>query len=261
MYLRKSARAKSARAISARSYALVHWPGPSRPDGVTAWVSFAPSLAAVAFIAASPPFMPESPPASRASTFAASLPETSIRPSRIVSILYRPPSTSPTAELPDSNARSPAVTVTTWLGFTSGSAVRAVSSFSVLAGGCRACGAQAASTSPLSRSATTQERALRLFGRPPDAVSGITRPVLPIRSPPTGSSVSSVVGGVGRGGALIGGDALAIGHGGSSAAAAGAAAGPVTVSPLTAHTSASTAAASRTGLTERTLPGSGRGAR
>ncbi|GAA3392096.1 hypothetical protein GCM10020369_52490 [Cryptosporangium minutisporangium] len=221
-------------------------------------MSFAPSFAAVAFIAASPPLTPESPPINRASTFAASLPETSMSPSRTVSSRYRPPSTRPTAELPDSNARSPAVTVTTWSGFTRGSAVRAVSSFSVLAGACSACGAHAASTSPLSRSASTQAWALRLFGSAAGEFPGSTSPSLPIRSPPTGSSVSSVVGGVGRGGAVTGGDALAIGHRGSSAAVAVPAAGPVTVRPLTAHTRVSTAAASRTGLTGRTLPGSGR---
>lgn len=219
VYFRKSARAKSAFAISARSYALVHWPGPSSPDGVEAWVSFAPSASAVSFIAASPPLTPASPPASRASTFAASLPETSIRPSSTVSTLYRPPSTSPTAELPDSKARSPAVTVTTWPGFTVGRAVSAVSSFRVLAGWCRACGAHAASTAPLSRSASTQECALRLFGRAAGSSSGSTRPALPIRSPPTGSSSRSCFGGTGRGGALTGGDALAIGQGGSSATA------------------------------------------
>ncbi len=177
-------------------------------------------------------------------------------PSRIVSTLYRPPSTSPTAELPDSNARSADVTVTTCSGFTRGSAVSAVSSLSVLAGWCSACGEQAASTSPLSRSASTHEWAFRPFGRRAATPSGSTSPVLPIRSPPTGSSVLSDSGGVGRGGALTGGDALAIGQGGSSAAAAGRAPGK-----LTEHTNASAAAASRTGFTGRTLPGSGRAAR
>ena len=251
----KSALAKSALAISARSYALVHWPGPSSPDGVTAWVSAAPSRAASAFIAARPPFTPSLPPANRASTFAESLPETSSSPSRIVWTLYRPPSTNPTAELPGSKARSLAVTVTVWLACTLGSAVRAVSSFWVLAGGWSACGAQAARIAPLSRSASTHERALRLAGSGPWDPSGSTSPALSIRSPPAGSSVLFRAGATGNGGALTGGFAFAIGHGGSSAARAPL--GPPTppsVKLPTVQTNASAAAASLTG---RTLPGTG----
>ena len=72
MYLRKSARARSARPIRARSYAEVSWRGPSRPDGVAACVSYACTLRAVAFIAAT---VLGTDPATRASVLAASLPE------------------------------------------------------------------------------------------------------------------------------------------------------------------------------------------
>ena len=72
VYLRKSARARSARPIRARSYAEVSWRGPSRPDGVAACVSYACTLRAVAFIAAT---VLGTDPATRASALAASLPE------------------------------------------------------------------------------------------------------------------------------------------------------------------------------------------
>ncbi|MCF0095872.1 hypothetical protein B0E54_04736 [Micromonospora sp. MH99] len=86
-YRRKVGWAKQARAINARSYALVNWPLPSRPDGVTACVWSAPRWRACSFMARTPPAAPSDPPPSRASAFAASLPELSSSPSQIVSIV------------------------------------------------------------------------------------------------------------------------------------------------------------------------------
>ena len=88
--------------MRARSYALVTWPGPSSPDGVSAWVSSAPISSAASFIARSPPATPAGPPPNRASTLAASLPELSRSPSHSVCTVYCPPSSRPTEELPGS---------------------------------------------------------------------------------------------------------------------------------------------------------------
>jgi hypothetical protein len=184
-YLRKSGSAKQARAMSARSYALVNWPRPSSPDGVTACVSNAPSRRASAFIAATPPFTPPGPPPRRASTFAASLPDWSSRPIQSVATEYFPPSTNPTAELPGSKSRSPLVTVITCLGSSLGSTVAASSSFCTLAGVPYSCGPQAPRTSPLSMSATSQEVAVSLPPGTAGTPGDTARPVVANPSPPT----------------------------------------------------------------------------
>ena len=238
-YRRKAGFAKHARAISARSYALVNWPGPSSPDGVTAWVCRAPSRCASSFIARTPPVSPSGPPPRRASAFAASLPERSSSPSQIVSIRYRPPSTSPTAELPGSTARSPAVTVTSRFGSSRGSIVAASSSFWTLAGTPYSCGPQPPSTAPLSRSATTQEVAVTAGGA--DDAGGTTSPAVSSAAPPTARAAGSGAGG-GCGGRVAGGGTF--GQGGADGSRRAGVRTPATAG--VADTGTSRAAASAT---------------
>lgn len=68
-------------------------PGPSRPDGVAAWVLVAPREAALAFILAT---VTSGPPSMWANVLAASLPETSSRPSRSWRAVYVRPGLTPT---------------------------------------------------------------------------------------------------------------------------------------------------------------------
>jgi hypothetical protein len=155
-YRRKSASLNAARVISARSYAETDCgPRPSSPDGVAACVSYARISLAVAFISAS---VLAVPPAARASAFAESLPDimNSVWNSR--STEYFPPGTRPT-RVP-STFTSSAVAVTTCRRFSRGISVSPVSSLSVLAGRNLPCGSRAASTLPVSRSASTQPRAV-----------------------------------------------------------------------------------------------------
>src|SRR6266511_4343927 len=211
-YRRKSSRAKHARAMSARSYALVYWPGPSSPLGVTVWVSYAPISRANAFIASMVPATPAGPPPTRASTVAASLPELSSRPSQRVSIEYLPPTSNPTAELPRSKSRSAGTTSTTWAGSSLGSRVAASNSFWTLAGARYSCGPHPPRTAPLSRSATSHAVADRLLGGG-GAPAGSVRPGVPRASPPMTSRVGSCVGGVAVGTGWAVGTPEAIGHG------------------------------------------------
>ena len=129
------------------------------------------------------PPRPAAPPPRRASTLAASLPDTSSSPSHRVSTVYRPPSTSPTAELPGSNGDRLRVTVTTCCGSSLASKVAASRSFCTLAGVPYSCAPQAPSTAPVSRSATSQEVAVTAGGG--GAPGAITRPELASWSPPT----------------------------------------------------------------------------
>jgi hypothetical protein len=178
-YRRKSASLNAARVISARSYAEIDCgPRPSRPDGVAACVSKAWMSLAVWFISAS---VFAAPPAARASAFAESLPDimNSVWNSR--STEYFPPGTRPT-RVP-STFTSSAVAVTTWRRFSRGISVSPVSSLSVLAGRNLPCGSRAASTLPVSRSASTQPRAVTgpgSFVRP-----SVMTPRPAIRGPPT----------------------------------------------------------------------------
>ncbi|COZ45359.1 Uncharacterised protein [Mycobacterium tuberculosis] len=70
----------AARKMTTRSCAVdaPEPPGPSRPDGVVAWVDVAPRVAALAFILAT---VTSWPPSMCANVLAASLPDTSNRPS------------------------------------------------------------------------------------------------------------------------------------------------------------------------------------
>ena len=82
------------------------------------------------------------------------------------------PGTSPTL-LPSTEA-SAGLATCVWLGSSSGSSVTAVRALSVLAGRNRWCGAFAASTSPVSASATNHDPMERSFGRAGAPGSGAT---------------------------------------------------------------------------------------
>ena len=174
---------------------------------------------ASAFIESMVPRTPLSPPATRASTLAASLPELSSRPSHSVSTEYLPPSSRPTAELPGSKSRSSAVTVMTSFGLSFGSAVSASKSFCVLAGAPYSCGPHAPRTAPVSRSATSQYFALRFFGIG-GAPGGTIKPLVASAGPPTAFGRLGSRLGIGEG--LTGGFTLTRGQGTCVAGVAGA---------------------------------------
>jgi hypothetical protein len=121
------------------------------------------------------------PPAARASAFAESLPDimNSVWNSR--STEYFPPGTRPT-RVP-STFTSSAVAVTTCRRFSRGISVSPVSTLSVLAGRNSPCGSRAASTLPVSRSASTQPRAVIGPGRCGPGALMMPRPA--IFGPPT----------------------------------------------------------------------------
>ena len=154
-------------------------PGPSSPDGVAGRVSSAPSSRAVSVMAAS---VAASPPRARASASAVSLPEFSSSPARSWRTVYCPPAPMPGLAALDRLVlrrclprRRP--------GRAAATATSAVSTFNADAGRCRACGALAARTAPVSRSASTQPSAVT-SGAP----VGPTSSQAPICGPPTGSS-------------------------------------------------------------------------
>ncbi len=238
-YRRKSGRSNNCRAINAKSYALVNCPGPSKPDGVTAWVCHAPSLRASSFINRSPPATPSGPPPNRASTLAASLPELSNSPSQSVSTEYSPPTSSPTAELPGSKPMSSSVTSTIDSGSSRSSNAAANSNFCVEAGIPYSCGPHPPSTSPVSRSATNQEVADNRSPGTGGASGGTTNPAVANASPPTRRSPGAKFGGDAGGSSRTGGvPTSATGHGTYSGRGSTADAGPTVTTGIISNASA-----------------------
>ncbi len=157
-------------------------PGASRPDGVIARVSRAPSSAASAFILRT---ALGTPPSLRASACATSLPDAISRACMSCSTVYSPPLRRPMQE--HSWSRSSWVATTVVSSGSSLATTMASSTFITDAGRCLPCGSNEASTAPLSMSASTQLAAVRSSGSGL-AFGGSTRPHSARRSPPTGVS-------------------------------------------------------------------------
>ena len=128
-----------------------------------------------------------------ASACAASLPECISSPCSSWLTVNTPPSSTPT--LVPSAAASSAVPGTDLFRGSELMAAIATSTLMMLAGRCRPCGSFAASTAPLSRSATSQASAETSFGT--GGVSGaVTMPQPASASPPTGlGGTASGIGG------------------------------------------------------------------
>ena len=129
-------------------------PGPSSPDGVAGRVSSAPS--SLRRLGHRRHASAASPPSARASACAVSLPELSSRPAAAAAPCTCPPGPMPGPAAVDRVVLRGAVDHRVRVEPVD--ATSAVSTFSVDAGRCRACGARAASTAPVSRSARTKPR-------------------------------------------------------------------------------------------------------
>lgn len=156
-YRAKSALRSPARPKTARSYADDTWPGVSYPSGDSTWVSNAPSSRALACIRSAAACQP---PLSAARTCTASLPEFRNTPRHRSATSYVRPGATPTRLLPAPiPASSCSPTRCRIPAGREGSTVSAKSVLRVLAGGSGRCASEAASTSPLSASATSHDSA------------------------------------------------------------------------------------------------------
>lgn len=185
-YRAKSALRSPARPNTARSYADETWPGVSYPSGDSTLVSSAPSARALSCIRAA---VARQPPLREASTRTASLPELRNTPRHRSAIRYVRPSATPTRLLPGPiPTNSSSLTVCGTPAGMVGSRVRANSVFKVLAGGSFRCASCAASTSPVSASATSQDSAESRGGR---GTSGCGRAWVPGRYSSAGRGVAT----------------------------------------------------------------------
>ncbi len=156
-YRAKSALRSPARPNTARSYAEDTWPGVSYPSGDSTWVSRAPSERALACMRVA---VACQPPLRAASTCTASLPELRNTPRHRSATRYVCPSATPTRLLPGPTPlSSSSLTRCRISPGRTGSTVRANSVLRVLAGGSLRCAFDAASTSPVRASETSQDSA------------------------------------------------------------------------------------------------------